>query len=98
MTIRSEKDTLEALMREAEARAREKLERSPVKADAIPPNNPVLEMIKEVNAIIAAERELSNELGREPSNEEISQRSGIPVERVAQARLTAPPPIDIQGT
>jgi hypothetical protein len=98
VTIRSEKDALEALIRDAEALAREKLERASIKADAIPPNDPVWEMMKQVNAIIAAERELSDELGREPSNEEISQRSGIAVERVAQARLAAPPPIAIQGT
>ena len=95
MTDKTEKQILEELIRATEARTLQKLEEASRQPLNLPPDDPVLQMIQEVNAIVAADRELQGELGRTPSHEEIARRTGIPPERVAEARRVAPPPVTI---
>lgn len=77
-------DAITRQIAEIEARALEKL-RSVEGVDA-PLDDETMTMITEVNAIVAAERELRDHLGRDPTEPEIAERAQLPLERVREIR------------
>jgi RNA polymerase primary sigma factor len=53
-------------------------------------------MIETINKLIRTQRQLVQELGREPTSEEIAKQMGIPVERVRVTRKIAQQPISLE--
>ena len=53
-------------------------------------------MIENINKLIRATRQLVQELGREPSSEEIAKRMDVPVAKVRKVRKVAQQPISLE--
>lgn len=53
-------------------------------------------MVETINKLVRIERQLVQELGREPTNEEISERMGIEVEKVNEIRKIAQEPVSLE--
>lgn len=53
-------------------------------------------MVETINKLVRIERQLVQELGREPSNEEISERMDIEVEKVNEIRKIAQEPVSLE--
>jgi RNA polymerase primary sigma factor len=53
-------------------------------------------MIEQINKVVRESRQLMQKLGREPSDEEISQQLGWPVARVKQVKNVAREPISLE--
>ena len=55
-------------------------------------------MIETINLLIRIQRLLAQELGREPSVEELAERMEIPVEKVIKIQKVAKEPISLEST
>ena len=53
-------------------------------------------MVETINKLIRVQRQLLQELGREPSAEEISEELGIPVERVREIQKISQEPVSLE--
>ena len=53
-------------------------------------------MVETINKLVRIERQLVQELGREPTNEEISEHMGIEVEKVNEIRKIAQEPVSLE--
>jgi RNA polymerase primary sigma factor len=53
-------------------------------------------MIETINKLVRTQRQLVQELGREPTSEEIAKRMDIPVERVRRTKKIAQQPISLE--
>jgi RNA polymerase primary sigma factor len=53
-------------------------------------------MNESMNKFLRANRELGKELGRDPTNEEVSQRLDIPVEKVQQLKIISRDPVSLE--
>ena len=53
-------------------------------------------MVETINKLIRVQRQLLQELGREPSAEEISRELGIPVERVREIQKISQEPVSLE--
>ena len=53
-------------------------------------------MIEDVNLVIRVQKELAEELGKEPTDAEIAERSSLSIERVTEIRTTSKPPIILE--
>ncbi len=53
------------------------------------------DMLKEVNLVVSAERELTKKLGKKPSNAEIALETNLSEERVGEIKNIAPTPMEI---
>jgi RNA polymerase primary sigma factor len=53
-------------------------------------------MIETINKLVRTQRQLVQELGREPSSEEIAKRMDIPVDKVRKTRKIAQQPISVE--
>lgn len=53
-------------------------------------------MVETINKLVRIERQLVQELGREPSNEEISEHMGIEVDKVNEIRKIAQEPVSLE--
>jgi RNA polymerase primary sigma factor len=53
-------------------------------------------MIETINKLVRTQRQLVQELGREPTSEEIAQRMEIPVDKVRKTRKIAQQPISVE--
>ena len=53
-------------------------------------------MIETINKLVRTQRQLVQELGREPTSEEIAQRMDIPVDKVRKTRKIAQQPISVE--
>lgn len=53
-------------------------------------------MVETINKLVRIERQLLQDLGREPTNEEISEEMGIDVEKVREVRKIAQEPVSLE--
>lgn len=53
-------------------------------------------MVETINKLVRIERQLVQELGRDPSNEEIAKEMGIEVEKVREVRKIAQEPVSLE--
>ena len=53
-------------------------------------------MVETINKLVRIERQLVQELGREPTNEEISEQMGIEVDKVNEIRKIAQEPVSLE--
>lgn len=53
-------------------------------------------MVETINKLVRIERQLIQELGRDPTNEEISKEMGIEVEKVREVRKIAQEPVSLE--
>jgi RNA polymerase primary sigma factor len=53
-------------------------------------------MVEHINKMIRASREMVQELGREPTSEELAERLEIPVDKVRQVKKIAQQPISLE--
>jgi RNA polymerase primary sigma factor len=53
-------------------------------------------MIETINKLIRTSRVLVQELGREPTNEELAERMELPVQKIRKARLIAQEPVSLE--
>ncbi len=53
-------------------------------------------MVETINRLIRTQRQLVQELGREPSEEEIAARMDLPVERVQEIRKISQEPVSLE--
>src|SRR3972149_1862055 len=53
-------------------------------------------MIETINKLVRTQRQLVQELGREPTSEEIAKRMDIPVDKVRKTRKIAQQPISVE--
>jgi len=53
-------------------------------------------MVETINKLVRIERQLLQDLGREPTNEEISKEMGIDVEKVREVRKIAQEPVSLE--
>ncbi|MGO3018555.1 MAG: RNA polymerase sigma factor RpoD [Anaerococcus sp.] len=53
-------------------------------------------MVETINKLVRIQRQLVQELGRDPSNEEISEQMGIEVEKVQEIRKIAQEPVSLE--
>jgi RNA polymerase primary sigma factor len=53
-------------------------------------------MIETINKLVRTSRLLVQELGREPTNEELADRMELPVSKIRKARLTAQEPVSLE--
>jgi RNA polymerase primary sigma factor len=53
-------------------------------------------MVENINKMTRASRKLVQELGREPTSEELAERLGIPVDKVTQVKKVAQQPISLE--
>src|SRR5439155_12198174 len=53
-------------------------------------------MIETINKLIRTSRILVQELGREPTNEELAERMEVSVQKVRKARLIAQEPVSLE--
>lgn len=53
-------------------------------------------MVETINKLVRIERQLVQELGREPSNEELSEHMGIEVEKINEIRKIAQEPVSLE--
>lgn len=53
-------------------------------------------MVETINKLVRVQRQLVQELGRDPSNEEIAQEMGIDVEKVREVRKIAQEPVSLE--
>ena len=54
-------------------------------------------MVETINKLVRVQRQLVQELSREPSPEEVAERMGIPVEKVQQIQKIAQEPISLEA-
>ena len=54
-------------------------------------------MVETINKLVRVQRQLVQELSREPSPEEVADRTGIPVEKVQQIQKIAQEPISLEA-
>lgn len=59
-------------------------------------DNDTKKMIGDVKLVIRIQKELSAELGKEPTDAEIAERSSLSTERVTEIRTTSKPPIILE--
>jgi RNA polymerase primary sigma factor len=53
-------------------------------------------MIETINKLIRTSRSMVQELGREPTNEELASRMDLPVQKIRKARLIAQEPVSLE--
>lgn len=53
-------------------------------------------MVETINKLVRVQRQLIQELGREPTNEEIAEEMGIDIEKVQDVRKIAQEPISLE--
>ncbi len=54
-------------------------------------------MVETINRLVKASRELLQQLGREPTLEEVASEIDMPMERVAEIKRIAPKPLSLEG-
>ena len=80
-----DEDSISQRIAEVEAETLKKLQ-EPKKADQKTLSPEIMTMIQEVNLVVDAEKMLTSDLGRKPTEEEIAQKSNLSVERVREIR------------